>query len=106
MRNNYQFREVKTKGRSYKTRDLWMQGFLNAEQIRPVIGIVATKKLGEAVQRNRAKRIVREIFRKNINNINPKLSLIVLPRSSIFNLSFTTLEQKFIHGLEKISVLT
>ena len=41
------------------------------------LGIVATKKIGDAVERNRAKRLVREVFRRLQSQIDPRRDLVV-----------------------------
>jgi len=103
LRKSYQFQEVKRNGTKYKTDAFWIQGLLVPRQNSPILGIIATRRLGKAVDRNRAKRVLREVFRRNLKIINPSLQIIVLPRSPIFNSSFLALEKKFIYGLEKIS---
>src|SRR5207237_270824 len=42
------------------------------------LGIAATRKIGCAVQRNRAKRLIREVFRRN--KIAPGLDIVVIPK--------------------------
>lgn len=45
------------------------------------LGIIASRKVGGAVQRNRAKRLIREWFRKGADVLPPSLDLIVIARS-------------------------
>jgi ribonuclease P protein component len=47
----------------------------------PRLGIVAARKLGGAVQRNRVKRLCRECFRLWPNLVPPGVDLIVIARS-------------------------
>jgi ribonuclease P protein component len=58
------------------------------------LGIVASRKLGNSVQRNRAKRLIREIFRQN-NDPRPGLDVVVIPRRELFDAAYTTLEADF-----------
>ena len=44
----------------------------------PRLGVVASRRIGNAVTRNRAKRLVREAFRATRDLFNPRLSLIVI----------------------------
>jgi ribonuclease P protein component len=46
------------------------------------LGIIASKKVGNAVMRNRAKRLIREAFRKNKAAFPPGLDLVVIPFDS------------------------
>ena len=60
------------------------------------LGIVASRKLGDAVHRNRAKRLIREIFR--LNQPLPGgvgIDLIVIPRRELFNAHITAIDEDF-----------
>ena len=47
------------------------------------LGIAATKKLGGAVVRNRAKRLIREVFRRN--KIAPGFDVVVVPKRELLD---------------------
>ena len=57
------------------------------------LGIAATRKMGAAVERNRAKRLVRELFRHN----KPALAVdvVVVPRREILEAPYDRLEAEF-----------
>jgi ribonuclease P protein component len=57
------------------------------------LGIAATKKLGGAVQRNRAKRLIREVFRRN--NIAPGFDVVVIPKRELLDATLTVLEADY-----------
>ena len=57
------------------------------------LGIAATKRLGGAVVRNRAKRLIREVFRRN--DIAPGFDIVVVPRRELLTTSLTTLETDY-----------
>ena len=59
----------------------------------PRLGIAATRKLGSAVVRNRAKRLARELFRHH----KPPggLDIVVIPRREMLDASYVTLEAEF-----------
>jgi ribonuclease P protein component len=58
------------------------------------LGIAATKKLGGAVLRNRAKRLIREIFRRN--KIAEGLDIVVIPRRELLDASLTLIETDYL----------
>ena len=57
------------------------------------LGIIATRRLGGAVRRNRAKRLTREIFR--LNKGRPGVDVVVMPRPGFSDASFATLEADY-----------
>jgi ribonuclease P protein component len=63
------------------------------------LGIAATKKLGGAVQRNRAKRLIREVFRRN--NIAPGFDIVVIPKRELLDASLTVLETDYRNLVER-----
>jgi ribonuclease P protein component len=63
------------------------------------LGIAATKKLGGAVQRNRAKRLIREVFRRN--KIAPGHDVVVVPRRELLAASLTAIEADYLSTLER-----
>jgi ribonuclease P protein component len=60
------------------------------------LGIVASRKMGAAVRRNRAKRLVRETFRRNSNLFPPNVDLVVIVRSGIEALSQADVEAEIV----------
>ncbi len=58
------------------------------------LGIVASRKLGNAVHRNRAKRLIREIFR-HLERPAGGVDVVVIPRRELFDAPFTDLERDF-----------
>ena len=60
---------------------------------RPRLGVAATRKMGRAVIRNRAKRRARELFRQH----KPQAccDFVVIPRREFIDAAFPTLEREF-----------
>ena len=60
------------------------------------LGIVASRKLGDAVRRNRAKRLVREVFRQS-PPVADRLGvdIVVIPRRELFDAAYSSLETDF-----------
>lgn len=60
------------------------------------LGIVASKKLGDSVRRNRAKRLIREVFRLNQPlKAGSGVDLVVIPRRELFDVPLTEIEKDF-----------
>ena len=63
------------------------------------LGIAATKKLGGAVQRNRAKRLIREVFRHN--KIASGFDVVVVPKRELLQATLTVLEADYRSTLQR-----
>jgi ribonuclease P protein component len=63
------------------------------------LGIAATKKLGGAVRRNRAKRLIREVFRRN--KIASGFDVVVIPKRELLDASLNVLEADYRTLLER-----
>ena len=57
------------------------------------LGIAATRKMGAAVERNRAKRLVRELFRHH--KPAAALDVVVVPRREMLDASFDRIEAEY-----------
>lgn len=56
------------------------------------LGIVASRKLGNAVYRNRAKRLIRDIFRRSkIVGPGVAVDVVVIPRRELFTAEYASL---------------
>jgi len=63
------------------------------------LGIAATRKLGGAVERNRAKRLIREVFRRNA--IAQGFDVVIIPKRELLDASLTVLEADYRSILER-----
>ena len=63
------------------------------------LGIAATKKLGGAVRRNRAKRLIREVFRRN--KVAAGFDVVVVAKRELLDASLTVLEADYRALLER-----
>ena len=65
------------------------------------LGVTVSKKVGCAVTRNRVKRFVREIFRKNRLSI-PAVDLNVIARSESATMDFALMQQELLKAFRYI----
>ena len=60
---------------------------------QPRLGVAATRKLGSAVERNRAKRRARELFRRR-RKVGG-LDIVIVPRREMLDAPFANLEAEY-----------
>jgi ribonuclease P protein component len=63
------------------------------------LGIAATRKFGGSVERNRAKRLIREIFRRN--KIAAGYDIVIVPKRELLKASLNALEEDYRHNLQR-----
>jgi ribonuclease P protein component len=59
------------------------------------LGIVASRRLGGAVQRNRAKRLIREVFRLNKRSRTTGSDIVIIPKGELVQAPFPALEADY-----------
>lgn len=89
LRKRAEYLEVQKRGRRVETR-AYIGLFLRREGDAPRLGITTTARLGAAVTRNRARRIVREAFRRGRLGLPPGVDLVVIPKRAALDLDGTT----------------
>jgi ribonuclease P protein component len=60
------------------------------------IGITVTRKCGNAVVRNRVKRLLREVFRRHQESLVPPMDLVVNARAGLEKARLADLEREFV----------
>lgn len=63
------------------------------------LGVAATRKLGDAAERNRVKRLAREVFRRH--KIESGLDIVIVPRREMLDAPFASLETDYTNALER-----
>ncbi len=63
------------------------------------LGVSANRKLGGAVVRNRAKRVVREVFRQA--EVPGGLDIVVIPRPALLEAEYGAVESEFRYALRR-----
>ena len=97
-----QYSAVHEKGRRVSSPSFTLLGLPSAAG-SPRIGITVSRKVGGAVERNRIKRIFREIFRYNRPALVPPLDLVVVARPGAADRTMRELEREFLKRFAELA---
>ncbi|MBV8329017.1 MAG: ribonuclease P protein component [Verrucomicrobia bacterium] len=100
-----EFRLVKTAGKSWTGKHLVLAILRRETETPPRIGIITTKRLGNAVCRNQVRRRIREVFRLNQHRIKRGFWLVTIARPSSTTATFSDLERDWLRLTERASIL-
>jgi ribonuclease P protein component len=67
------------------------------------LGLVASRKLGTAAQRNRAKRLLREVFRRNKRKVKTGLDLVLIGKPGIAGGCLGDVEREYRERLARLA---
>jgi ribonuclease P protein component len=69
------------------------------------VGIITARKVGGAVARSRARRLLREAFRIHQADLNHPLDLVLVAQPSIVDKAFVDVERDFLAAMRKARLL-
>ena len=69
------------------------------------LGVITSRKVGNAVVRNRARRLLRESFRRHQLELAAPVDLVLVARPSIAGKSFSDVEREFLSAARKAGLL-
>src|ERR1700690_306235 len=71
----------------------------------PKLGVVTSRKIGGAVERSRARRLLRESFRRHQHELSQPVELVLVARNSITGKKFAEVEKDFLAALNRAKLL-
>jgi len=104
LKKNKHFQAVYRHGKSFANRNMVLY-VLKAKSGDGRIGFAAGKKLGNAVVRNRVKRLLREAYRQNRHKLSIGADLIIVGRQAIIDKGYGQVEESFINICSRAGVL-
>lgn len=69
------------------------------------LGLTCTKTVGKAVERNRAKRLMREAYRLNEDKLGKGYDIVIVARTRAKDARFCEVEKDFLFALKRLSSL-
>ncbi|WP_126429239.1 ribonuclease P protein component [Brevibacillus marinus] len=105
LRKNEEFQIVFQQGTSSANRQFVVYALRKEEQAVFRVGISVSKKIGNAVTRNRVKRYIREAILSLEQQIDDAYDLVVIARQGTEELSLDELRSSLLHVLKRANVL-
>ena len=109
LRRNADFLNTRKANKPYRCAYFLLFSRLRPEsedgQAVPRIGISAARRVGNAAERNRLKRRLREQFRLNQHRILPAADIVLSLKPSAKDASYQELEDRFLHALKYCHLL-
>lgn len=104
LQNSQQFRKVYEQGQNIST-SLFSAFFLKVETGERRVGITVTRKIGNAVVRNRCKRRLREALRKQAGELDhgPGFDLVINVRSAFIKAEFSSIEEALVKTFKRFT---
>ena len=102
LRARAEFKAVESRGRRVSGRFVILVGAAN-DGPDDRLGIVASRKVGGAVERNRAKRRLRELFRRRERRAGDRsLDVVAIARVDLARAPFEAVQSDFLAALMKL----
>lgn len=101
VRKKKDFLVLYKKGYRYKSKYFSLIGLSNALTYSRV-GVVASRKVGNAVTRNRAKRWMRELFRRNRDLLEHPVDLLIVATAAMKEATWVELKESYLQAVGRI----
>ena len=69
------------------------------------LGVVTSRKIGNAVARSRARRLLREVFRRHQHDLSQSNDIVLIARNSIADKSYADVERDFISAARQAKLI-
>ncbi|GAB6990947.1 ribonuclease P protein component [Paenibacillus pini] len=105
LRNRADFSRVYRHGKSFANHQFVVYWFRKKEVEKFRVGISASKKIGNAVVRNRMRRMIKEIVRHHELDLIEHIDLVFIVRKGALDMPYKDMEKSILHVLRKASLL-
>lgn len=105
IKKNKEFQEVFRNGESFANRQFVLYYMKKPGQDSFRIGLSVSKKVGNAVTRNRIKRYVREVFHELEDDINASYDYVIIARKPTSSMTLHEVKGSLMHLLKRTRLI-
>lgn len=106
IKKNEEFQRVFKSGKSFANRQFVVYSYRKEEQQEFRIGLSVSKKIGNAVTRNRIKRYIRQAFLEMKDELRNDMDYVIIARHQAAKIDFHETKKSLQHVLRIARVLT
>ena len=99
------FARLKTQGRRQVCGCLILNWLPAGASGQPRLGVITSRRIGNAVVRNRARRLLREAWRQHQHGFAQAHEVVLVARQSIAGLSLASVERDYLTALRRAGLL-
>lgn len=102
IRKKKDFLLLYKKGRRYRGKYFNLI-YLSSDRGLSRMATVVSRKVGNSVDRNKIKRHMRELFRRNKDLFKDPVDMVIIPKKDILDLSWTSLQKEYLSAIASIN---
>ncbi len=103
IRNKKDFSRLYKKGSRYRGKYFNLI-YISSDLSFSRMAVVISKKVGNAVKRNKVKRQMRTLFRRNKELLESSFDILIIAKKEILEASWPMLQEDYFAGLKSISL--
>lgn len=106
LRYGHEFRRIYQQGRCCVGRVAVLYVCERTEPAKPArrVGVVSGRRLGGAVKRNRARRLLREVYRRHKSRLKENIELVMVARPALLELSWAEIERELLRQFAEAGI--
>ena len=104
LERSWEFEKVRREGQRV-VKGCLILNWRFAEEDASRIGVVTSRKIGGAVIRTRARRLLREVFRKHQHDLARPVEIVLVARQSISGKGYSDVERDFVSAARQSKLL-
>ena len=101
LKHAREFERARREGQRLVSGCLILNWRFSDDQKTSRLGVVTSKKIGNAVVRSRARRLLREVFRLHQNEFKRVADMVLIARNSIAEKTYADVERDFLRAVKQ-----